>query len=242
MSKTMYIPKGQECRFEDLTCERITVNGSLVVNGKLRTKHISGKGFVYAKWLTAKTVTADTVDADSIAADTLMAAHVNAYDVHVVQSITVSTHITANYVRTAHMTYADAEIRELQADEAIKLAPKRRGLFRTLLASFIRAKWAELTYGDKNAGHNRNGAETQTPPVNCVNGNAYAATQEQTYTAAAPCGPSPGELNEAALLLNDPEFLRLRSMWKLTKETGDIWLLAKKSEPTGRAVTAFTAA
>jgi len=43
-------------------------------------------------------------------------------------------------------------------------------------------------------------------------------------------------------LLNDPEFLRLRGMYRLTKQTGDIWQLVQKSGPTDRSVTASTAA
>jgi len=111
MNKTMYIPKGQECRFDNLTCERIVVNGNLYVNGRLNTKHICGKGFVCAKWITATSITANTVDADTIATDTLIAKHVNAFDIHAVQSIAVSSLITATHVKTGHITYPFAEIK-----------------------------------------------------------------------------------------------------------------------------------
>ena len=224
MEKTMYIPKGQECRFEDLTCERIIVNGNLHVDGRLKAKHICGKGFVYAKWITARTVNADTVDADSIAADTLAAAHVNAFDVNAAQSMAVSSLITADYVRAGHFTYAGAEIRDLQADEAIKLPPGRRGLLRTLFSSFVRTNWAVLTHWAQSA-------ETARCPE---------CTEPQAPTGQANAiGP---ELEEAARLMNDPEFLRIRAMYRLTQKTGDIWQIVPKAAPTGRSVTAFTAA
>ena len=233
MSKTMYIPKGQECRFEDLTCERIVANGTLYVNGKLRTKHISGKGFINGKWITAKTIIADTVDADTIAADTIIAAHINAYDVHAVRSVTASTLITANYVKTAHIAYADAEIRELQAVEAVKLAAKRRGLFRTLLASSIRAMWTALTCGDAKTGSDHGSAveESETAQFYGASHDAYAVTPGQVPTAANFCRSGTYDLQEASRLANDPEFLRLKAMYKLTQETGDAWQIMPSQEP-----------
>lgn len=229
MKKTMYIPKWQESRFSNLTCERIVVNGTLYVDGKLSTKHISGNGFIFAKWITATSITVNIVDADSIATDTLAAAHINAFDIHAVQSIEVSTLVTANYVKTGRMIYADSEIRDLQADEVIKLAPKRRGLLRTLFASFVRSKWTELTQRDrqKKANCDFDNVETTGPSVQDI---------------SSPENANPVELEEAARLLDDPEFLRLKALYKLTQETGYIWQITPKTTPTDRAVTAFTAA
>ena len=147
MAKTIYIPKGQECRFDSLTCGRVVVDGSLHVSGSLRARHISGKGFVYGKRITASTVAAHTVEAETIAADAVIAAHIAAADIRATRSVTAATLVTAARVMTPHIAYADAEISDLRADEAVKLKPKRRGLFRTLLASCVRSKWAALTSG-----------------------------------------------------------------------------------------------
>ena len=236
MKKTMYIPKGQECRFDDLTCERIVANGILYVNGKLKTKHISGKGFIYGKWITAKTITADTIDADTVAADTIIAAHINAFDVHAIQSVNVSTLITANYVKTAHIAYADAEIKDLQAAEAIKLAAKRRGLFRTLLASSIRMLWTALTCGDKktDAEHGSAAEESETAQFYRTGHGAYTRSPAQEPAAANLCGAEPNDLQEASRLVNDPEFLRLKAMYRLTQETGDVWQLVPDQESAGK--------
>jgi len=232
MKKTMYIPRWQECNFENLTCERIVVNGSLHVKGSLKTKHISGNGFVYAELITATSITAHTVFAGSIATDTLTAAHVNSYDIHAVTSMAVSVFVAADNVRTGHITYADAEIRDLQADEAIKLPPRQRGLLRTLFASFVRAKWAELTSRKVNEESGRN------------NGNAddHDIQEFSARDTAAPVSFVSPDLEEAARLLNDPEFLRIRALYKLTQETGDSWQIVPKAEPSASAVTAFTAA
>ena len=229
MKKTMYIPKGQECRFDNLTCERIVVNGSLHVDGRLKTKHVCGKGFVYAKWITAASITAHTVDADTISTDTLVAAYVNAFDIHAIQGMAVSSLITANYVKTERISYSDAEIRDLQAAEVIKLSPKRRSLLRTLLESYVRSKWTELM-------HSKPRPEPEPD-------REIPDTQEPSYQdSAPPVDMQSPELAEALRLLDDPEFLRLKAMFKLTQGTGDIWQLVKKKEQTDRAVTVFTEA
>jgi len=225
MKKTMYIPKGQECSFDNLTCGRIVVNGSLHVGGRIKTKSICGKGFVHAKWITANSIVADTVDADTIATGTLAAAHVNAFDIHAAQSITVTSLLTANYVRAGRATYALAEIRELESDDVVVLAPKRRGLLRALLASSIRSKWAAAAYGGQGAN----------------------ATAEVKPGGESPCSATDGEtlpditrqgLEEAARLLSDPEFLRLRALFKVTRETGDVWQLVPNQGQGGRAAAA----
>jgi hypothetical protein len=147
----MYIPKGEECRFDRLTCERIVVDGSLHVDGKLKTKHISGKGFLYAKHITASSVTADTIDADTISVDSLIAARVEAFSIRAVQNVTVSSLIKAYCVKTNSITYAEGEIIDLHADEVIKLPPLRRSLLSTLFAGFVRSKWCALTRGTQKA-------------------------------------------------------------------------------------------
>jgi len=233
MNKAMYIPKWQESRFENLTCDRIVVNGSLHVDGRLKTKHISGNGFIYAKWITASSITANTVDADIIGAETLAAAHVYAYDVHATQSMAVSSLIKANYVKTGRIAYCDSEILNLDADEAVKLAPKRRSLLRVLFASFISAKWVELTTPKQRVNcsfEDDNDEDQQKAPY------AQDANVQAAYQAAEATTP---ELEEAARLMRDPEFLKVKALYRLTQETGDIWQLVPKAEPTDRAVTAF---
>ena len=233
MEKTIYIPKLKECRFDNLICEHIVVNGNLHVNGRLRAKHISGKGFIYAKWITAKSITAHTVDAGTIATDTLVAAFLNADEIHAARCMEVSSVITAASVSTRYITYADAEIWDLQADEAVVLASRRCNLLRTLLASFIRSKWAALTNGKSKEGI---GGDFENNDVELSE-----ASQRQEYQTK-PTEPRSPELEEAAQLLGDSEFLRLRALYKVTREAGDVWQLVPKTEQNDRAVTTFTAA
>ena len=236
MKKTMYIPKWQESRFENLTCDRIVLNGSLHVDGRLKTKHISGKGFLYAKWITATSITANTVDADTIATDTLAASHVYAYDVHAVRSMEVSSLINANYVKTGHITYCDSEILNLEAGEAVKLAPKRRGLLRTLFASLIRTTWAELFSARPLIRHGFDDENADSIQSSFTQEATQIQTQAEAIGADEKADAMPPELEEAARLINDPEFLRLKALYRLTRETGDIWQIVPKAEQTDRAV------
>lgn len=224
MKKTMYIPKGKECHYESLTCDNIIVEGSLRVDGEIRSKHIRGKGFLCANVISAKTVTACAVDAGTVVCDRLIAERVAAVEVHAVESAAISCYIEADLVKAGKITLADAAIADLVADEIIQLKPKNRGLLGTLFASYIRAKWTALFYrAPKEAKRKAKTAEQQA---------------EQPAEAQAPeFNVSPIEAAEVETLLNDPEFLRLKAMYRLSQQMDYIWQLRPKQEPTDRAVT-----
>lgn len=253
MKKTMYIPKGQECRFEDLTCERIVVEGSLHVDGKIKTKHISGNGFLYARSITASTVKADTIEADYIDADEVLAARIDVFSIIAVHRIAVSSLIKAIHVETRSITYATAEIKYITADEVIKLSPKNRSLLRTLFLSFIRSQWTALMYDDPSAdvsaedenespdGEHEDECsdienENECPDLECENNEAETGSvsepEDKTSITLA-------ELEETARLLNDSEFLRIRAMYRLAQEMGGIWQLVPKREPADKVVIPF---
>ena len=235
MNKTMYIPKGQECAFDNLTCERIIVKGSLRVTGSLKAKHIYGKGFISAEFVSAESITADTLEATTLVVDRLAAARVFCFKIFGTESIMISSMIDAVNVKARKVTYAKAEIKNLEAEEVVVLQPKCRSMLRMLFSSFVRSKWAALRnkYTEKPAE-----AEDNTAGEDYSD--AYACPQAGQQTAPNDAqAQSSAALDEAAKLLSDPEFLRMRAMFKVTRETGDIWQLVPKSEATDRAVTMF---
>ena len=243
MHKTMYIPKGQECRFEDLTCERIVVNGALHVSGKITTKHIRGKGFISAKDISAESITANTVEAVSVVTDRLIAARVDATRIYCVQNISVSSVIRADYVEANSISYAIADIKELNAGDAIVLTPRKRGLLRTLLASFLCSLWASLVSGghvsEPFSGFGDAPAHNGAYPHS---GGAGGTGQNLPSEASAAQRQFNEALYEAEQMLKDTEFLRLMGLYKIAKETGDVWQLVPKPEPTDRVVTQFKVA
>lgn len=42
--KTLYVPKGKTLHYERLECQTIIADGTLVVDGAVRAKRITGKG------------------------------------------------------------------------------------------------------------------------------------------------------------------------------------------------------
>ena len=44
--KTLYVPKGKTLHYERLECQTIIADGTLVVDGAVRAKRITGKGLI----------------------------------------------------------------------------------------------------------------------------------------------------------------------------------------------------
>ncbi|MDR1130860.1 MAG: hypothetical protein LBL15_00380 [Oscillospiraceae bacterium] len=221
MKKTLYIPKGQELRFENVSCERLIVAGSLIVDNAIKAKYVCGEGFINANYISARTVTADVIDAGTIITDKLMAGRVTAVEIRAVQSMAVSSYIRAGYVKSAKATFADAEIDDLDAGEVVKLAAKRRGLLGTLFASYVRAAWTALTFRNPEKAGTETGKDADAAESAPVTG--------QTAEAVSP------DAAETLRLINDPEFLRLKAMYALANGSGYIWQLVPRPEPAGKA-------
>lgn len=214
MKKTMYIPRGQEKCFNSLTCENIVVNGSLKVEGEIRAKHIRGKGFVYANVISAESMTANTIDAGMVIVDRLLAERVAAVEIHAAQNMAVSCYLEAELVKAGRIAMADATISELISDEVIYLKPKRRGLLGTLFASYVRAKWTALFYR-KPTGSVRKPQGPVTPPAE-----------------AEPVSPT-ADMAEMVELLNDPEFLHVRTLYYLSKQMDCVVQFVPREAITG---------
>ena len=200
MNDTMYIPKGQEALYENLTCENIVVDGVLEVAGTLFTKHISGKGFLFAGAIRAESIAVSDIDAADIAANTLLAERVRTVDLHAVQSAAVSCYLEAELVKAGRITLAESNISELIADEIIQLTPKKRSLLGTLWAASLRSKRTRWFH--------------KSPPVDAI----------VEPVEAAPIVPMQ-VLTEDEKLLASEDFQRLKAMYHLQQNGGFRWQL-----------------
>ena len=143
--KTIYIPSGETVCYENLITGRIVVKGCLKVLGDIKAKSISGDGVIYAGSVSADDIRVDDLETASVTCRRLLAKRVQTPQLIASESAAVSCYLAASYVETGRLTVAASEICEAKADEIIYLTPKKRSLFRLLLASALRSFWTSLT-------------------------------------------------------------------------------------------------
>ena len=213
--KTVYIPKGETVRYESLTTEHLVVHGCLeVAAGGIKARTIAGSGTVRAGAVNADVIRVDDVDAGSIVCKRLLAKRVQSPEIYASESAAVSCFLAASYVETGKLTVTLSEIDEVNAAEVINLAPKKRTLFGTLLASLLRSFWTALTvHGQKEPTVMTDACEEVpedvTEPV-------PEETQEPEAEQAAPCE----EENAAEPEAVDEELNRIVGIFKLAREQG----------------------
>lgn len=143
--KTMYIPKGQTVAYDTLETERLVVNGCLKVAHGLKAQAISGSGVILAGTISADDICVREIEAASVYCLRLSAKRVQAAEVFASESAAVSCYLCADYVAADRLTAALHDVGKIDAREVIALPPKKRSLFRLLLASVLRAFWLSLT-------------------------------------------------------------------------------------------------
>lgn len=143
--KTMYIPKGQTVAIDMLETERLVVNGCLKVAHGLKAQAISGSGVILAGTISADDVCVREIEAASVYCLRLSAKRVQAAEVFASESAAVSCYLCADYVAADRLTAALHDVGKIDAREVITLPPKKRSLFRLLLASVLRSFWLSLT-------------------------------------------------------------------------------------------------
>ena len=143
--KTVYIPKGETVRYETLTTDRLVVKGCLKVTYGIKAKTISGGGMITAGTVSADDIRVDDLEAASVTCQRLIAKRVQTPELFAFESAAVSCFLSSAFVATGKLTVALSEIDEVKADEVIHLKPKKRSLFRLLLASALRSFWTSLT-------------------------------------------------------------------------------------------------
>lgn len=143
--KTMYIPKGQTVAYDVLETERLVVNGCLKVAHGLKAQAISGSGVILAGTISADDACVREIEAASVYCLRLSAKRVQAAEVFASESAAVSCYLCADYVAADRLTAALHDVGKIDAREVITLPPKKRSLFRLLLASALRSFWLFLT-------------------------------------------------------------------------------------------------
>lgn len=143
--KTTYIPRGQTVAYDALETERLVVNGCLKVAHGLKAQAISGSGVILAGTISADDVCVREIEAASVYCLRLSAKRVQAAEVFASESAAVSCYLCADYVAADRLTAALHDVGKIDAREVIALPPKKRSLFRLLLASALRSLWLSLT-------------------------------------------------------------------------------------------------
>ena len=143
--KTVYIPKGETVRYETLATDRLVVKGCLKVTYGIKARTISGGGMITAGTVSADDIRVDDLEAASVTCQRLIAKRVQTPELFAFESAAVSCFLSSAFVATGKLTVALSEIDEVKADEVIHLKPRKRSLFRLLLASALRSVWLSLT-------------------------------------------------------------------------------------------------
>ena len=190
--KTVYIPKGETVRYETLETDRLVVKGCLKVTYGIKAKTISGGGMITAGTVSADDIRVNDLEAASVTCQRLIAKRVQTPELFAFESAAVSCFLSSAFVATGKLTVALSEIDEVKADEVIHLKPKKRSLFRLLLASALRSLWTHLTV-----------PAARGKPVDAV-------------PAAEPQDAPAGESEET----KDDELARLVAVFKLLRDSG----------------------
>lgn len=184
MKKTIYIAKGESYEYDKLTCENIVVNGFLKVTDGITAKKISGTGVIHAGEIKADTLAAHDITAGYIIVDQLAAKRVSAVDIHAAQNIAVSTYLEAGSVKTQKALIADADVEDMQADEIVRISPKKHSLFGVLLLSTVKSICVELLYALRNLIDNLSGFAEDAEFEKVSDEPEISETDDSTETAA----------------------------------------------------------
>ena len=143
--KNVYIPRGETVCYETLETDHLVVKGCLKVAYSLKAKTISGNGIIMAGTVSADDIWVDDLEAASVTCQRLIAKRVQTPELFAFESAAVSCFLSSAYVAAGKLTVALSEIDEVNADEVIHLKPRKRSLFRLLLALALRSFWISLT-------------------------------------------------------------------------------------------------
>ena len=198
--KNLYIPKGKTLHYETLYCQNIVNDGTLIVDGTLHARSISGKGILKAGTVSVRHVAEMDIECATMNGETMAAERVCAAEIVLSGSATVSCYLEAEYVEVPKLTMAKHNIGTLKADDVITLPEKKRGIVGTLVAGFFRRLWLSVIHR----------IPVDAPYV-------QVATQPVTQ-------PMDLDLEE------DFEFKRLKAMYRLLKDCGYTLRITKQEE------------
>ena len=88
--KNLYIPKGKTLHYETLYCQNIVNDGTLIVDGTLHARSISGKGILKAGTVSVRHVAEMDIECATMNGETMAAERVCAAEIVLSGSATVS--------------------------------------------------------------------------------------------------------------------------------------------------------
>lgn len=211
--KNLYIPKGKTLHYETLYCQNIVNDGTLIVDGTLHARSISGKGILKAGTVSVRHVAEMDIECATMNGETMAAERVCAAEIVLSGSATVSCYLEAEYVEVPKLTMAKHNIGTLKADDVITLPEKKRGIVGTLVAGFFRRLWLSVIH---------------RIPVDAPYVQVAAPAPESTDTEQEQPKPErAGDFQSQPVtqpmdldLEEDFEFKRLKAMYRLLKDCG----------------------
>ena len=105
--KNLYIPKGKTLHYETLYCQNIVNDGTLIVDGTLHARSISGKGILKAGTVSVRHVAEMDIECATMNGETMAAERVCAAEIVLSGSATVSCYLEAEYVEVPKLTMAN---------------------------------------------------------------------------------------------------------------------------------------
>ena len=87
--KNLYIPKGKTLHYETLYCQNIVNDGTLIVDGTLHARSISGKGILKAGTVSVRHVAEMDIECATMNGETMAAERVCAAEIVLSGSATV---------------------------------------------------------------------------------------------------------------------------------------------------------
>mgnify|MGYP000615207888 CR=1 FL=1 len=221
--KNLYIPKGKTLHYETLYCQNIVNDGTLIVDGTLHARSISGKGILKAGTVSVRHVAEMDIECATMNGETMAAERVCAAEIVLSGSATVSCYLEAEYVEVPKLTMAKHNIGTLKADDVITLPEKKRGIVGTLVAGFFRRLWLSVIH---------------RIPVDAPYVQVAAPAPESTDTEQEQPKPErAGDFQSQPVtqpmdldLEEDFEFKRLKAMYRLLKDCGYTLRITKQEE------------
>ncbi len=123
--KKIVVNIGTTERHENLYADEIVVYGRLIVNGIIRAKKIYGNGIIEADRIDAKVIVISRLEADYIAARKVIADEIFCDTAIVSVGIIAKDYIDAEHVKTTRLTSTLSRVNSVEANEIIRLLPKR---------------------------------------------------------------------------------------------------------------------
>ena len=221
--KNLYIPKGKTLHYEILYCQNIVNDGTLIVDGTLHARSISGKGILKAGTVSVRHVAEMDIECATMNGETMAAERVCAAEIVLSGSATVSCYLEAEYVEVPKLTMAKHNIGTLKADDVITLPEKKRGIVGTLAAGFFRRLWLSVIHR----------MPVDAPYVQVATPAPESTDTEQEQPKPERAGDSQSQPVTQPMDLDleeDFEFKRLKAMYRLLKDCGYTLRITKQEE------------